>query len=79
MQTHEPPVLGAGSKEEISKGSGEELAKIPRSFSDSTQGAHMLPPMDGLSTFPLHKRNASVGSQARISIVSHSKTSIDKR
>lgn len=71
--SHDAQILVTGSKEDVTE---EDLSKIPRSFSDSSQG-HMLPPMDGLSTFPLHKRNASAGS--RISISSHSKTSIEKR
>lgn len=77
----EAQVTGSVSKEDIAE---EDSSKIPRTFSDSSQGSHMgmmLPPMDGLSTFPFHKRNASAGSQpARISIATHARSSsVDRR
>eukprot|EP00794_Sanderia_malayensis_P016016 gene16016-17633_t len=53
------PKMAPSSKEDVAE---EDQLKIPRSFSDSSQSGagHMLPPMDGISTYPFHKRNSSV-------------------
>eukprot|EP00795_Rhopilema_esculentum_P006336 gene6336-11769_t len=70
----------SSSKDDIPK-DDEQFKSIPRSFSDSSQPNHLLPPMDGMSTFPLHKRHASVGNQpGRISLPTHTRSgSMDKR
>lgn len=79
----EPPgkaLHSTTSKEELPK-EDEPNSGIPRSFSDSTQAGHLLPPMDGMNTYPIHKRHASVGTQSgRIALPTHTRSSsMDKR
>jgi len=67
------------SKEDISK-DDDSISGIPRSLSDSTHPLHLLPTIDGMNTYPVHKRHASLGTTPGRIFPTHARSSsMDKR
>ena len=67
------------SKEDIPK-DDDSISGIPRSLSDSTHPLHLLPTIDGMNTYPVHKRHASLGTTPGRIFPTHARSSsMDKR
>ena len=67
------------SKEDLPKDE-DSVSGIPRSLSDSTHPLHLLPTIDGMNTYPAHKRHASLGTTPGRMFPTHARSSsMDKR